>query len=109
MRCVLRCVVWCVSDGAAIIHGVVAVVSFVTVVGRSSVVMALSVSVGWQIVRRTLVGGVGVAFVVLGVACGDACVRIPVVGEGVGVEVVGRSSVGSRSCRLYVLVGSAWW
>ena len=88
------------SDGEAIIPGVVVVVSFVTVVGRWSVVMAPFVGVGWRVVRRSLVGGVGVAFVVLGVACGDACVRISFVGRGVGVEVVGRSSVGSRSCRL---------
>ena len=57
---VLLYVVLCVCEGAAIINGVVAVVSFVTVVGRSSVVKALSVGIGMLVRRRSLVGGVGV-------------------------------------------------
>ena len=55
---------------------------------------------GERAVCRTFHSGVGVARVVMYVSCGCASVRNPVVGSCVGVVVVGRSSVGSRSCRL---------
>ena len=78
-----------------------------TVIGGNCV-ESLLVDVICEVVRGSLVGGVSVARVVLGVACGDAGVNISFVGGSVGVEVVGRSSVGSRSCRLWVLASGAW-
>ena len=86
--------------GGAGVRSVVAVVSFVSVVGGSSVVKAPFVCGGEQAVCQSCLSGVGAAKVVLDVSCGCASVRDPVVGSCVGVVIVGRSSVGSRSCRL---------
>ena len=54
------------------VAGVVMVVCFVSVVGRWSIVNGKIVGVICKIVRRWLVGSVGVVTVVVGEACGDA-------------------------------------